>query len=307
MTQIVLYVWTYICIARHEQWSLSENDDEALPMIDIILPTGAMGNIVAGYMSQLMGLPIRTLVAAVNINDIMYHTINHGTFHKSPNPMERTLSEAINIQIPYNFERMMYYITNENDQLVKEYYESLDSTQQINISDEYLQKIQAIFRSARVTDEQMCAAMRQVYDEYNQYVVDPHTAVAFSAAYQLRYIQSSESQDKRELASTDVDNNSATKNISKASTPTAAVLLATASPCKFKHPVTVALGSDTWDSYVQSESYPNRAKRILSLRSSKASASDVHQYTNDKNEPIAEIQKEWEARSRQLILNLERE
>ena len=283
-------------------------------MIDIILPTGAMGNIVAGYISQLMGLPIRRLVAAVNINDIMYQTINYGTFHKSPR-MERTLSEAINIQVPYNFERMIYYITNENDVLVKEYYESLETTNQITIPEEYLQKIQTIFQSARVTDTQMCDAIRYIYDTYNHYMIDPHTAVAFSAAIQLQYIHqqrqclfpdSSPDESKPPLS---------TKQHDDCSTPstTSTVILATASPCKFEHSVSTAVGRTTWDTYMQSEAYPERAKRILSMQLDTASSNNnnnnenhIHHYTNPNCLPISEVQKEWEEQTRKLIHALER-
>jgi threonine synthase len=282
-------------------------------MIDIVLPTGAMGNIVAGYMSQLMGLPIRKLVAAVNINDIMYQTINYGTFHKSPR-MERTLSEAINIQVPYNFERMIYYITNENDALVKEYYNKLETTDQITIPVEYLQKIQTIFQSARVTDAQMCDAIRYVYDTYHQYMIDPHTAVAFSAAFQLHYIHQqrgsrvsdAKNQDNATLLQHSHPSNDCT---TPSSTP---VILATASPCKFEHSVSTAVSRTTWDNYVQSKAYPERAQRILSMQLDNTSNSDdkskvkqVHHYENPNRLPIAEVQKKWEENTRKLINELE--
>ncbi len=300
LTQIVLYIWTYICIARDQQLSLNDEPTELLPAIDIVLPTGAMGNIVAGYMSQQMGLPIRTLVAAVNINDIMFHTINYGTFHKSAS-IQRTLSEAINIQVPYNFERMIYYITNENAELVREYYKDLEATGQMNIPLEYLQKIQAIFQSARVTDTQMCDAIRYIYDTYNQYMIDPHTAVAFSAAFQLQYIhqQSSVSDPKQSKQNQ--------------SGVAATVILATASPCKFEHSVSTAVGTSTWDAYVQSRAYPEHAKQILSMCqldtttsiSDQSNDNRIHHFTNPNNRPLSEVQMEWEARTRELVQQLE--
>ena len=277
-----------------------------------------MGNIVAGYMSQIMGLPIRTLVAAVNINDIMYQTINHGTFHKSPR-MERTLSEAINIQVPYNFERMIYYITNENDVLVKEYYEKLETTDQMTIPSEYLQKIQTIFQSARVTDTQMCDAIRYIYDTYHQYMIDPHTAVAFSAAFQLQYIRRQQQQQQQTLLS-DVDRKGESKSQpcpeqNHNATPlSVTVILATASPCKFEHSVSTAVGSKTWDTYIHSTAYPEHAKRILSMQIETATSNSskcedenqIHHFTNLNHLPISEIQREWEEHTRKLIDQLER-
>ena len=277
-------------------------------MIDIILPTGAMGNIVAGYMSQLMGLPIRKLVAAVNINDIMYQTINYGTFHKSAR-MERTMSEAINIQVPYNFERMIYYITNENDEVVREYYKNLETTDQMTIPLDYLQKIQSIFQSARVTDTQMCDAIRYVYNRYNQYMIDPHTAVAFSAAFQLQYIlRQHQQQQQPETVSVEP----ATFHQNHDSTT---VILATASPCKFEHSVSTAVGTSTWDTYLNSTAYPVQAKQILSMQSDDTTKSNsninniecsrIHHYTNPSNISVSEIQREWEELTRNLIEQLE--
>jgi threonine synthase len=67
-------------------------------MVDIILPTGAMGNIAGGYMAKNMGVPIGKLCAGVNINDISHRVIDSGKFYKSER-MEKTLSDAINIQV----------------------------------------------------------------------------------------------------------------------------------------------------------------------------------------------------------------
>lgn len=63
-----------------------------------MIPTGAMGNIVGGYMAKKMGVPLGKLCAGTNINDITFRVMETGKFHKSER-MERTLSEAINIQL----------------------------------------------------------------------------------------------------------------------------------------------------------------------------------------------------------------
>ena len=66
--------------------------------VDIVLPTGAMGNIVGGYMAKKMGLPLGFLCSGTNINDITTRVMETGKYHKSES-MYRTLSEAINIQL----------------------------------------------------------------------------------------------------------------------------------------------------------------------------------------------------------------
>jgi threonine synthase len=280
---MVMYIWTYLRVARERGWDLKTSSlitDAAvtshLPQIDIIVPTGAMGNIVAGYMCQKMGLPIRKLVAAVNINDITHQAIQHGTFHRSEY-MQRTLSEAINIQVPYNFERLLYYLSNENDVLVQEWYQDLKTTQKITLSESWLEPLQRVFHSARVTDAQLCRAALNVYTHYPPYIVDPHTAVAFSAAEQLHCF---------DAAALD------------AAVPL--VLFATASPCKFEHAVTTALGADVWDAYVQSEAFPERARQVLHLPEQPYTL-----YPNSDVEPLSKVQKDWEERTRQLVQRLE--
>lgn len=63
-----------------------------------MLPTGAMGNLVGGYIAKLIGVPIGMLCCGTNINDITYRVMETGKFHKS-DAMKKTLSDAINIQL----------------------------------------------------------------------------------------------------------------------------------------------------------------------------------------------------------------
>lgn len=84
-------VWTYLRVV--EQENLSFKDE-----IDVVMPTGAMGNLASGYIAKRMGLPFAKLGAGCNINDITHRTMSTGKFHKS-DAMLRTLSEALNIQL----------------------------------------------------------------------------------------------------------------------------------------------------------------------------------------------------------------
>jgi threonine synthase len=351
---MVLYVWTYICVARDQKWCQQQEQDSSthdptdidgphqmmpLPQIDIIVPTGAMGNMVAGYMCKMMGIPIRKIIAACNVNDITHQTIQYGTFHRSEH-MQRTLSEAINIQVPYNFERMLYYLTNQNDVLVKEYYHQLATTNRMDLSSTVLQQLQTVLDSARVTDEQMCAAAQAIYQQY-QYIADPHTAVAFSAAYQLQYLPPPQKIPRSstplhrsvssttttttihtaaaaEVTTTDTDHNThaaaTTDVVSAATAAQAVVILATASPCKFEHAVSTALGTSVWEDYVQSDQFPERARRIMNLpeqpyihyyRNSNINSNCDDDDDDDDTQPLSEIQTKWEQRTLELITQLE--
>lgn len=73
-----------------------------------------MGNIAAGNLSRMCGLPISRFVGGVNINDIVHRGIAHGKYYRELE-MKMCLSEAINIQAPYNFERILYWVLGKTD------------------------------------------------------------------------------------------------------------------------------------------------------------------------------------------------
>lgn len=195
-----------------------------------------MGNIVGGYMAKKMGIPIGLLCAGVNINDIVDRTFRHGQFHKNDR-LERTLSEAINIQVPYNFERLLFYLTSGNCSLVRNWMSQMDKTKKLNLDDEWLKLLQKEFKSARITDDEMCKTT-QIMDKKFGYFVCPHTAVAIAAADKLGY----------KNLETITSNDESTTYPPESLSPYYAIM-ATASPCKFKESVTIALGENGWKRY----------------------------------------------------------
>jgi threonine synthase len=264
LIQLVHFVWTYLRVAEKEGISPG---DQTRP-IDIILPTGAMGNIAGGYMAKKIGVPIRKLCAGVNINDITHRAIEKGEFHTSPR-MEKTLSEAINIQVPYNFERLLFYLSDGNHDIVRDWMEDMEKTQKLDLKGEWLTKIQRDFSSARITDDEMCQAVRKVREQFN-YFIDPNTAVAVAAAEKLNY-----SLDKVGVY------------------PFA--ILSTASPCKFEESVTVALGEEGWTMYKESE-FPARATEIESKEECEPT---IYEWPNGLS--LEEVQVKWECAARDLI------
>ena len=102
---------------------------------------------------------------------------------------------------------------------------AMERTHQLTLEKEWLERLQNDFCSARVTDDEMCSALRKVQSSLN-YVADPHTAVAMAAAEMLGYDFTTEEEAQNKMKSM--------------------VLVATASPCKFQHAVEVALGEDGW-------------------------------------------------------------
>jgi threonine synthase len=94
LMQMVHFIWTYLRVA--EDLKLEVGDPNC--KVDIVVPTGAMGNLVGGYMAKCMGVPLGTFCAGVNINDVTHTVIQTGNFYRK-DVMHMTLSEAINIQM----------------------------------------------------------------------------------------------------------------------------------------------------------------------------------------------------------------
>merc|ERR1719160_1645638 len=137
--QMPHYFWTYFRVLDTYNLDVGE-------MVDFVLPTGAMGNMAAGTFAKKCGLPIGRFVAACNANDITDRAIRLGNFHRSEQ-MVKTLSEAINIQVPYNFERILYYLSGEDTAIVREWMSIMDSAGKLTLPQKWLSKLQDTYSS----------------------------------------------------------------------------------------------------------------------------------------------------------------
>lgn len=160
--------------------------------------------------------------------------------------MEKTLSDAINIQVPYNMERIFFYLTGEDAATVSAWMSEMDRSGRLTLPALWLDKLREVFDSRRVDDDAMCAALRRAADEHN-YLADPHTAVALSTAWDVY------GDEVR----------SPTGGAAAASTAAPVVVLATASPCKFEASLTAALGPSRWWAYAQGPDFPAAARQVL--------------------------------------------
>jgi threonine synthase len=209
--------------------------------------------------------------------------------------MLHTLSEAINIQLPYNFERLLFYLTHGNHELVKEWMTCVDETAQLDLNSEWLCRLQQDFDSARITDERMCEVLKAVAEHYD-YVPCPHTSVAFAAAEELGYFSSDNNKAKSKKNAV-TSNNQQRRHHDVA----AVALLATASPCKFEEAVTIALGKDGWNRYYERD-FPERAKAIMTK--AEVPPTIYYRYRN-KGETLEVVQKEWEELARAIVAELQ--
>ena len=165
LPQIVYYFWAYA-------QTIANGVDEGTP-INFIVPTGNFGNILAGFFAKNMGLPIDTLICATNSNNVMYDYFKTGSF----NPQRKfftTISPAMDINIPSNFERLVHFFRGNEE--TSKLFEQLKENGKFDL------KLgnETSFVSYWATEKETKEAMSKVYEKYN-YVIDPHTAVAFHA------------------------------------------------------------------------------------------------------------------------------
>jgi threonine synthase len=147
--------------------------------VSFTVPTGNFGDIFAGYCAKRMGLPIERLVIATNENDILVRAVASGTYKTQG--VVATQSPSMDIQISSNFERLLFEAYGRDASALRRLMAGFAQSGELSIAPGPLQAIRDEF-DAFATDEARCAQeMARVYNE-SGYVLDPHTAVAVSAA-----------------------------------------------------------------------------------------------------------------------------
>ncbi|NWI98905.1 THNS2 protein, partial [Crypturellus undulatus] len=150
-------------------------DTTPLPVVEIVVPTGGGGNVTAGCIAQKMGLPIR-LVAVVNSNDIIHRAVQHGDFSLSGS-VKATLASAMDVQEPYNMERILWLLSDGDSSLIKTLMDQFSVSKSLKLPEDLHRKLAQTLDSCAASDEDIVRAMRRCWEE-NRYLLCPHSAVA---------------------------------------------------------------------------------------------------------------------------------
>ncbi len=161
--QIVYYFFSY--------FKITEKDEK----INFSVPTGNFGNIYAGYIAKMMGLPINKLVIATNSNDILKRTVNTGIY--KPLKVEHTVSPSMDIQIASNFERLIFDACSYNSNRMLKLMDDLNLRGEFKLEKEELRKIRESFCSESLSEGETKSVIKEVYKNQGM-LIDPHTAVA---------------------------------------------------------------------------------------------------------------------------------
>jgi threonine synthase len=147
--------------------------------VDFTVPTGNFGDIFAGYVAKRMGLPIRRLRIAANVNDILPRTLKTG--HYEVREVHATTSPSMDIQVSSNFERLLFEACRRDAGTVRRLMDQLKQSGRFVLPDAMLAAIREEFDAGRADETETAAAIRATWREAGD-LVDPHTAVALAVA-----------------------------------------------------------------------------------------------------------------------------
>ena len=177
LPQIVYYVSAYADM-------VARGHVAAGAPIDVCVPTGNFGDILAGYYAKRMGVPIRRLLCASNTNRVLADFIETGTYDISGRDLVKTPSPSMDILISNNLERLLLDLRGDAD-VIRGWMDELRATRKFAVDGETLGKLQAEFVGAWV-DNDTCLRTIGTVQREKGYLMDPHTAVAWTVAEELR-------------------------------------------------------------------------------------------------------------------------
>ncbi|MGQ0741760.1 MAG: threonine synthase [Alphaproteobacteria bacterium] len=147
-----------------------------------VVPTGNFGNVFAGEVAARMGLPVERLVAATNANDVVGRALGTGAY--SPGTARATLSPAMDIHVPGNFERALFEASGRDAAWLAEAMQKFSVARKVQIPPIVLDRLRGRYAAASVDDCETSTAMARVYRQAGA-LVDPHTAVGLAVADRL--------------------------------------------------------------------------------------------------------------------------
>lgn len=171
--QIVYYVYAYGQLLKQGEISCGEK-------MNVVVPTGNFGNILAAFYAKNMGLPIETLYCASNENKVLFDFFQSGTYDRK-REFILTSSPSMDILISSNLERLIYRITGENAAQTKAFMDALSNNGEYTITKEMMEKL-SCFVGGYASEAETAANIKKVFDKAG-YIMDTHTSVASCVYY----------------------------------------------------------------------------------------------------------------------------
>ncbi len=188
--QMVYYVFAYTRLVANGSIKVGDK-------MNVVVPTGNFGNILAAYYAKQMGLPINKLICASNDNKVLYDFFTTGCYDKNRDFI-LTTSPSMDILISSNLERLIYKVAGEDDKKNAELMQSLSVNGKYDITSEMKEAL-ADFYGNYATEAECADAIKKVYAS-DKYIMDTHTAVA--ATVYDKYVAESGDKTPTVIAST---------------------------------------------------------------------------------------------------------
>ena len=255
LAQQVHYVWLYL--RCRELFSCTS--------LDVVVPTGAMGNLTAATFAKRRGVPFDKLCAATNVNDITFRAFSEGDFSRAPRWRRRGATRSI-----FKFRTILKGCSTTRWTAMPRTKRAMDvfgETESLKLDDATRASFAETYRSARIDDATTLEALKRCRDVHGV-TVDPHAAVALAGAAALGY--------------------------DDGTTPVA--ILATAHACKFEEAVVAAIGADAWREYRASPAFPARAAALET-----APETEPFALRRRAGESLEDAQRRWEVDDSGLV------
>lgn len=207
LPQIVYYFYAYFRL--YESGAIADLEAP----VNIAVPTGNFGNILAGYYASRMGLPVNKFVCASNANHVLTDFINTGKYDKK-REFYITASPSMDILVSSNLERLLYHLCGEDCETLSGWMHALQTGGEYQVDADTARAVSVLFYGGCCTDEETGAVIAALFDKAH-YLCDTHTAVA-QGVYDKYFAETGDN--------------------------TPAILVSTASPYKFADHVLTALG-----------------------------------------------------------------
>ena len=189
--QIVYYISAYCDLVKEGKVMLGDP-------INIVVPTGNFGNILAAYYAKSMGLPVAKLICASNSNNVLTDFLKTGVYDRN-RPFFTTVSPSMDILISSNLERLLYDLSGRDDKKIRGYMESLAKTGRYEVDDAIKEKLNSLFCAGFCDDTATKETIGETFQSRG-YLCDTHTAVALHVYEQ--YVADTEDKTPAVIAST---------------------------------------------------------------------------------------------------------
>ena len=171
--QITYYFKAYADLLKRGQITMGDE-------VNFCVPTGNFGDILAGYLAKKLGLPVGMLVCASNANNVLTDFIRTGTYDRR-RPLHKTVSPSMDILVSSNLERLLYFMSQGNTELVANLMGQLNKEGVYTVPEELKAAIGAEFWAGCCGDEQAQQTIAKVFCEQG-YLCDTHTATGWAVA-----------------------------------------------------------------------------------------------------------------------------